>query len=74
MKIANNEISNETLEEMFKHDLNNHDYLKICEENHNCEVKKYILIIEDATRLGHFWSDFICFVEKSEKHNFPFCS
>ena len=47
------------LDEMFKHDLNNHDYLKICEENHNCEilqlkVKKCIFIIEYAARLDIF--------------------
>ena len=77
---TSNETSNKTLDEMFTHDLNNHDYLKICEENHNCEilqlkVKKCIFIIEYANPTGLFWSGMsICFVQSSEKHNFPICS
>lgn len=58
-------------------DLSNHDYLKICEENHNCEtlqlkVKKIILIIEDATRLDIFGPHMFC--QKLRKVHFPICS
>ena len=62
---TSNETSNKTLDEMFTHDLNNHDYLKICEENHNWDtlqlkVKKCILIMEDATRLDIFGPIVLC--------------
>ena len=54
--MATNEISNETLDEMFKRGLDVHDSLETCEEPPNSEtfqlkVKKGILILEDATRL-----------------------
>ena len=54
--MATNEISNETLDEMFKRGLDIHDSLETCDEPPNSEnyqhkVKKGILILEDATRL-----------------------
>jgi len=56
VKMAKNEISNESLDEMFKRGLNIHEDLENCEETQNSEtfqhkVKKGILILEDATRL-----------------------
>ena len=54
--MASNEISNETLDQMFKRGLDVHDGLETCTETPNSSdyqhnVKKGILILEDATRL-----------------------
>ena len=54
--MATNEISNETLDEMFNRGLDIHDSLETSEdppnsENYQHKVKKGILILEDATRL-----------------------